>query len=757
MIRSRGPWRPDEPVADQQDDEPDPEEIDGFQILERIGRGGFGTVYKAFDPRLQTYRAIKVPRFKPGLLAEERTRLVDLFLNEAQSLARLKHRHIVPIYHCGRFADDRCYLVLEWIDGMDLAQQMAQGRPSVEESVEIVASIAEALVVLHKNRVVHRDLKPANILLDGEGIAYLSDFGLALTPQGFLRWGHRAGTPVYSSPEQARGGGDRVHGSSDVFSLGVVFYELLTGQRPFEGRTPDELFQCIAEVEPRPLRELDPSIPRGLQSLCRQALAKLALDRISAYDLAEELRGYQNATRRESVVPVSVANNTRPPAASPRVFLSYRRADTQAFARLLCERLRGRFGEDAVFFDVTTIGPGDEFRRRIGQSLAQCDVVLAVIGSGWFGTDEQGRRRLDDPEDYVRLEIEIALARRDVRVIPILYGTTPLPVKAELPTSLAPLVDREARRLDPGVAFDLQVEGLIRDLQRLVASRAELPPSPWPLESPRAATTTAGETAPLRPIARRGLRSFEAEDKEFFLQLLPGQPDQDGIPPGVRFWLTRLTETDPDRTFPVGLITGPSGCGKSSLVKAGILPRLPDYVVPVRIEATPNDTERDLVDAIRRKVPTLPRNVDLTAALQAVIAGDVLPRNRKLLLVLDQFEQWLLAHPEPAESELLRCASALRRPAAAGRGDGPRRLYHGRHAVPQCVESHMSAGHQLGCCRPVFPEPRPPSAQATRASLRGPSFRRPAVKPERSRLPGPGQPAIGPGRSCSLRALGAAQ
>jgi formylglycine-generating enzyme required for sulfatase activity len=155
------------------------------------------------------------------------------------------------------------------------------------------------------------------------------------------------------------------------------------------------------------------------------------------------------------------------------------------------------------------------------------------------------------------------------------------------------------------------------------------------------------------PIVPRGLRSFEADDADFFLQLLPGPRDRFGLPQVLRFWKSRIEEADPEKTLRVGLIYGPSGCGKSSLVKAGLLPRLADRVVSVFVEAAPDATEERLGAAIQKAVPGLSDDLPLSELLAAIRRGQALAEGEKLLLVLDQFEQWLHAHPAPEGTELV--------------------------------------------------------------------------------------------------------
>jgi hypothetical protein len=154
-------------------------------------------------------------------------------------------------------------------------------------------------------------------------------------------------------------------------------------------------------------------------------------------------------------------------------------------------------------------------------------------------------------------------------------------------------------------------------------------------------------------VVPKGLRSFDAHDADFFLGLLPGPRDRDGLPESIRFWKTRIEETDPDRTFAVGLLYGPSGCGKSSLVKAGLLPRLARRVLAVYVEATAEETEARLLRGLRRHCPGLPEGLGLADTLAALRRGQGLAAGQKVLVVLDQFEQWLHAHRQQEEAELV--------------------------------------------------------------------------------------------------------
>jgi serine/threonine protein kinase len=195
-------------------------------------------------------------------------------------------------------------VVSKFIEGSDLAKRMRETQFSFSESAQLVATVAGALQYAHQRRLVHRDVKPANILLDASNKPYLADFGLALREEDFGSSAGMAGTPAYMSPEQANGEGHLVDGRSDLFSLGVVFYELLTGRRPFVASSALDLLKQITTVEARPPRQLDVAIPKELERICLKALAKRATERYTtAFDLADDLSSsYPDYSQRFAVV-----------------------------------------------------------------------------------------------------------------------------------------------------------------------------------------------------------------------------------------------------------------------------------------------------------------------------------------------------------------------------------------------------------------------------------------------------------------------
>ncbi len=469
-----------------------PARIGRYSVERVLGEGSFGVVYLARDDDLQRAVAVKVPTAR--LLA--RPGAADAYLKEARILASLRHPHIVGVHDFGRGEDGACYIVSQYVEGGSLADLLSRRRLSVAEAAALVADLAEALHHAHQHRLVHRDVKPGNVLLDAAGRAYLADFGIALRDEDFGSGGGLAGTPWYMSPEQARGESHRVDGRADVYALGVVLYELLTGQVPFRRDSVPDLLEDIASLtlEARPPRQLVTDLPGELERICLKALAKRAAERYTtAHDFAEDLRAF-------------LAQRTPLPAAP---------------------------------------------------------VVVPGAPAGAAPATPDGRSAFDPTG-------ELSTEERLGRVVP------------------------------------------------------------------------------------KGLRAFDAQDRDFFLGLLPGPRDRHGLPDSVRFWKRRVEATDPEQTFAVGLLYGPSGCGKSSLVRAGLLPRLGREVVAVYVEAAAGQTEARLLRGLARHCPGLDTGRGLAEALAALRRGEGPPAGAKVLLVLDQFEQYLHAHGQEGDTELVR-------------------------------------------------------------------------------------------------------
>jgi len=452
-----------------------------FRVQKVLGEGAFGKVYLAKDEQLNRLVAIKISK---EIILDKN--VLDSFLSEAQMLAKLDHPNIVPVHDVGNSATEGFFIISKYLDGGTLSKALTTNASDITWVCRTIALIADGLHHAHTRGLVHRDIKPDNILLDASGSPCIVDFGLALKEESFGQGKGLMGTPLYMSPEQAGGEGHRVDGRSDIFSLGVILYEMLAGRRPFEAKTVMMLLQMIKMVEVKPLRQINSKIDKELERICLKALSRKLLDRYAtAADMAADLRSF-------------LASGPMP---------------------------SGNL-----------------------QSAPSINIEGNKSGS------KSGN-----------------ISGLDSKNIQVVY---------------------------------------------------------------------------------KGLRSFDQSDAGFFLELLPGSRDREGLPPSIRFWKTQIE--NPSSSFSVGAIYGPSGCGKSSLMKAGLIPNLDGKIIPIYLEATTITTEESILKQLRKRLPDLPQELTLVEAFALIRKKKPAGLNRKLLLIVDQFEQWLSANPNVDNAPLVQ-------------------------------------------------------------------------------------------------------
>jgi serine/threonine-protein kinase len=281
--------------------------IGRYEIIEKLGEGAMGTVYRALDPLIE--RTVAIKTIPLNLPEEEKKLFEDRFLREAKSAGRLSHPNIVTIYDVGE-TNECAYIAMEYLDGMSLREIIRQHGPlPIELALDTALQMAHALAFAHDHGIVHRDVKPPNVIVTGKrATVKLTDFGIAhLMSNSETRAGMLMGSPRYMSPEQVQG--QTVDGRSDIFSLGIVLHEMLTGQPPFGG---DELhgilFRIVNEPVP-PASRLRPDIPAGLDDILSKCLAKRPQDRYpNAHELSRDLDSLLQQFHQEFPEP-----NVNPP------------------------------------------------------------------------------------------------------------------------------------------------------------------------------------------------------------------------------------------------------------------------------------------------------------------------------------------------------------------------------------------------------------------------------------------------------------
>lgn len=265
-----------------------PTRVGRYLIQRRLGEGAFGAVYEANDPEINRRVAIKIAKVAAGCSEEVK----ENFRSEARKAASLKHSNIVTVFDVGTSSEHGLFIVTELVEGSTLRDLIRSSTLTADQAVRLVGQVASALSAAHRHGLVHRDIKPANILVDHDGNAMVTDFGLALPDQEqATQRGVVSGTVQYMSPEQIRGDAHLLDGRSDIWSLGVVLYECLTGKRPFGPGDFEQLKEEIQYREPKPLRQHDDRLPESLEKICNRCLSKNVSDRYStAIDLKRDLQ-----------------------------------------------------------------------------------------------------------------------------------------------------------------------------------------------------------------------------------------------------------------------------------------------------------------------------------------------------------------------------------------------------------------------------------------------------------------------------------
>ncbi len=274
--------------------------IGHYVVKEHIGGGGMGVVYKAEDTKLERTVALK---FLPPELTRDPVAKAR-FLQEARAASALEHTNICTIHEVDETEDGQLYLAMPAYDGETLKRKVEKGPLSLEEAIDFAIQVGQGLAKAHRQGIVHRDIKPANLIVTGDGIVKILDFGLAKLAgaAGLTRAGFCLGTPSYMSPEQARGEVDQ---RTDLWSLGVVLYEMATGRPPFRADTDQGIIYALLTEEPEPVRKLRPEVPPELERILKKMLAKDPADRYPNLDaVIAELRGLSGVTSTLTRVPV---------------------------------------------------------------------------------------------------------------------------------------------------------------------------------------------------------------------------------------------------------------------------------------------------------------------------------------------------------------------------------------------------------------------------------------------------------------------
>lgn len=501
-----------------------------FEILELIKQGSMGAVYRARDQKTQEIVAVKA--LNSELIVQDPS-VIARFISEGETLRQLNHPNIIRVIDTIEQSGNY-YIVMEYLTGGSLEKLLkAETYFSVERVIQIALDLADALTRAHRLKIIHGDIRPANVLLAADGSLRLTDFGvvqlsepLAKAPEGKF-----FGTASYLSPEVCNG--QRPDERGEIWSFGIMLYEMLSGKNPFHEATPAATVKAILSKIPPDLTDTRTDVPSELAYLIDRMIAKDPQDRIDSVRavgveletiLAQIGRGkapqaigtqeisatkFTPATQPKGSLKANVPPAETPPEArperpspaitqgrtiisdtlakppeekrkvvNPRVFLAYRREDTGDIARKIYDVLHKSLGDNEVARDVDRVANRTVNRVVLAQDIVQSfDAMLIIIGQQWMGLPSGATtaRALDNPKDNLRIQIEAGFRRPDMLIVPVLVNGASMPTAEELPLSLRELTEKKPFQLDTlnEAALDTQLARLITQIKQHFAADSE--------------------------------------------------------------------------------------------------------------------------------------------------------------------------------------------------------------------------------------------------------------------------------------------
>lgn len=358
-----------------------PTDIPGFIVESELGRGAFGVVFCARDELLDRKVAIKKPLINNPIQRKQ-------YIDEARKAVRLDHHGIVPIYQVGMTANDEPFVVQKLIEGTTLRVLLKNGdnRLPISQSIDIMRQVCLAVDAAHAAGIVHRDLKPENLLVEPDGRVYVADFGLAILEddEQNKRGREVAGTPLYMSPEQFAGRVEWLDGRSDIWALGVIFYEILSGKTPFSGNSLNELKDQIRNKDPRPIHQRDPKIPPVFDAFFRKCCAKNVADRFaSAREMIMELDAINASLPQIATLGWDLASRSSSGVQNPMGTESIKASQTW-FESLGFSTHRKTQSTIRSSMGRTTISQPSAMWSLVGPVLTTLATLIAITSVGWF-------------------------------------------------------------------------------------------------------------------------------------------------------------------------------------------------------------------------------------------------------------------------------------------------------------------------------------------------------------------------------------